>query len=428
MSARITRTRSALSRLVATIGLLVWALPLAVAARPTTPSATRVAPPVATRVAAPSHSMAYWSEQRKGANGGPTRLRPEWFRAAAAAGIEFVRLRPDDLAPAGHDFLMGSADDYRGLAPEDVALLRRVLDEADRHGLKVVLTMFSLPGCRYKQRNGDRDDDRMWRDEQYQQQALRFWRDLAAELKDHPAIVAYNPLNEPHPERSHEIYSSRDSAFAPWFARVQGTTSDVSRFNQRVVAAIREVDPATPILLDGWFYADPEGFAYNLPVDDPATLYALHNPAPWKFSAYRVNRERFAYPDRMPAGRGAATRPWTIDSLRALVRPVAEFAARHRIAPHRIVASEFFCDRRVGGAAEYMTDMMRIYDQAGWHWSFYEFRPEGGFTGYDYEVAANARFGERYWLEDSLGHDVEALKPRGVTPIWSAIRRELVRK
>lgn len=424
MSARITRTRSTLSWVLATIGLLVCVLPLAVAARPTTPPAPRVAP----RVGAPSHSMAYWSVPRKGANGGPTRLRPEWFRAAAAAGIEFVRLRPDDLAPAGRDFLMGSADDYQGLVPADVALLRTVLDEADRQGLRVVLTMFSLPGCRYKQRNGDRDDDRMWRDEQYQQQALRFWRDLAAALEDHPAIVAYNPLNEPHPERSHGIYSSRDSAFAPWFARVQGTTADVHRFNERVVAAIREVDPATPILLDGWFYADPEGFAYNLPVDDPGTLYALHNPAPWKFSTFRVNRERFAYPGRMPAGRGAATQPWTIDSLRALVRPVAEFAARHRIAPHRIVASEFFCDRRVGGAAEYMTDMMRIYHDAGWHWSFYEFRPEGGFTGYDYEVAANARFGERYWLEDSLGHDVEALKPRGVTPIWSAIRRELVRK
>ncbi len=28
--------------------------------------------------------------------------------------------------------------------------------------------------------------------------ASQFWRELARELKDHPAIVDYNILNEPH--------------------------------------------------------------------------------------------------------------------------------------------------------------------------------------------------------------------------------------
>src|SRR5262245_17358080 len=189
--------------------------------------------------------MAYWSEQRRGANGGPTRLRPEWFQAAAAAGIEFIRLHPDELSPSGRDFLIGDADHYRGLPEPDLAQLRAILDEADRHGLKGVLTMFSLPGCRWRQHAHDRDDDRLWRDEAFQRHAFRFWRGLAAQLKDHPAIVAYNPLNEPHPERGQGILSTVDTAFAGWIARIQGTTFDVHRFNRGMVAAIREVDPTT---------------------------------------------------------------------------------------------------------------------------------------------------------------------------------------
>jgi hypothetical protein len=390
------------------------------------PATGNAAAPTTENTTAPSaDKMAFWSEQRRGANGEPTRLRPEWFQAAAAAGLEFLRIHPDALTASGRDFLIADADHYRGISEQDLTLLREILDEAHANDLRVVLTMFSLPGCRWRQHNNGRDDDRLWKDEVFQRQALQFWRDLAAALKDHPAIVAYNPLNEPHPERADSIYSDRDSSFAGWFARIQGTTHDVNRFNRRVVAAIREVDASTPIMLDGWFYASPEAFAYNQPVDDPRTLYAFHNLGPWEFTTYRVNRDRFAYPARMPSRSRAGTTPWSLDTLRTKVRSVAEFARRHDIAPQRIIASEFWCDRRVAGAAAYLADEIRVFNEAGWHWAFYLYRPEGGFTGLDYEVAPNARFGEQYWRDADAGKDVEALKPRGNSPIWNLIRSEL---
>ena len=94
-----------------------------------------------------SDRMAYWSVQRSGANYGPVRLRPADLQAAANAGIDFLRLR-DSLRSTSRDFLIGDADRYQGISERDLQLLRAFLDGAHGRGLKIVLTMFSLPGFR----------------------------------------------------------------------------------------------------------------------------------------------------------------------------------------------------------------------------------------------------------------------------------------
>src|SRR5260221_75792 len=106
--------------------------------------------------------------------------------------------RVTSLPPADRDFLIGNADQYQAINEADFKHLRAILDESDKRGVKVVLTMFSLPGCRGKTDVSDPSDGRLWRQEKYQEQALAFWRDLARRLMNHPVIVAYNPLNEQH--------------------------------------------------------------------------------------------------------------------------------------------------------------------------------------------------------------------------------------
>jgi hypothetical protein len=372
--------------------------------------------------AAGTDKMNYWSVQRRGANYGPIRLRRDDLRAAAEKGIEFFRLR-DSLQSASKNFLIGSADRYQGIPAADIQQLRNILDEIDKAGLKVVFVMFSLPGSRAKNDVSDPRDGRIWRDEQFQQQAFAFWRDLARQLRNHPAIVAYNPLNEPHPEREFGFDNPDDPRFATWLASIRGTTPDLDRFNERMVAAIREVDPDTPIILDGWFYADPRGFRYNQPVADTRTLYALHNLGPWNYTTFRINKGRFAYPQRMPGGKDASER-WTIENLRAIVEPVRDFAKRNNIPPHRIIATEFWCDRRVEGAAAYLADELRVYNEFGWHWAFYGFRGEGAWTGLDYEIPPNAKVGLLYDAE-KRHIDLEPLKPRRPNPVWAVIQREL---
>ena len=58
----------------------------------------------------------YWDVQRRGANNfNGIATQEKWFEAAAATGIEWVRLAWGKR----RNFLMGSADNYAGLVQKD---------------------------------------------------------------------------------------------------------------------------------------------------------------------------------------------------------------------------------------------------------------------------------------------------------------------
>src|SRR5271156_6793656 len=111
------------------------------------------------------------------------------------------------------DFLIGDADSFTKISSQDLEILTAVLDQAHRNHIKIVITLLSLPGSRWKQNNQDVDDLRIWEQKEYRNQAILFWRDLAKRLKNHPAIVGYNILNEPHPERLDGISDYRQINF-----------------------------------------------------------------------------------------------------------------------------------------------------------------------------------------------------------------------
>jgi hypothetical protein len=162
--------------------------------------------------------IAWWNTPRKGANCQNARMDAAYWQAAGAAGIEFVRLVPDGWKGTGRDFLLGDADQFEAIPEADALVLRRVLDDAHAAGVHVVLTMFSLPGARWKQNNSDKDDARLWQEPGFQEQAATFWRTLAARFHDHPALAGYDPLNEPHPERAFGFDDPADPKYPEWHA------------------------------------------------------------------------------------------------------------------------------------------------------------------------------------------------------------------
>ncbi len=364
--------------------------------------------------------LSFWQQQRKGANGDVGDATEAWMQAAADFGIEFARLAPAKIMSAGRDPLLGNADNFQEIPESDFEQLRIVLDRAERHHVKIVLTMFSLPGARWRQQNDGKFDSRLWADESFQKQAIAFWKELAARLKDHPAVVGYNLLNEPHPERQHGFESGTEDGFEAWLQKTKGTPADLDGFYRRVVAAIREVDRSTPIVLDARFHAHPVGLRSLQPLDDERVLYSFHFYDPWEFTTFRVNKNRFAYPDRMPQDDQVVR--WTTQDIEQKMQPVVEWAARHRIPANRIVLGEFGCDRRVTGAKEYLTDVISAANKHNWHWAFYSFRVPD-WDGMDYELGTGT-LGGKYWQAREAGQSHESLIQRRDNPLWQVLARE----
>ncbi|MFJ4343749.1 glycoside hydrolase family 5 protein [Pseudomonas sp. NPDC089401] len=366
----------------------------------------------------------FWNTPRHGGNSF-NRLPPDqaYFEALRGYGATWVRLSYDKWQPAQRDFLLGDADHYRGLPKTDLQTLRSTLDRAHQAGLKVVITPLSLPGMRWSQNNQGQFDDRLWQDKHYWAQAADFWRDLALELKDHPAIAAYNLINEPAPEKRGGLAEHAPlQQMQQWYDDQQGTARDLPALYRQLVSAIREVDAHTPVMLDAGWYAAADALSYwPRPVADERVLYSVHMYEPYAAtSGPNMNRKQpLAYPGPVPfAGQSEHWDGQRVEQY--LSQPLAWMAAM-KLPRSRLVVGELGCMRRLPGCGQYLEDVLGVLDRNQLHWAFYSFR-EDSWDGMDYELGS-AKVPWRYWQAIEQGAaDPIARKP---TPEFEPISRRL---
>lgn len=348
----------------------------------------------------------FWDQPRKGANFFNRVESAERIQAAADAGFEVIRLVPDKWQGAQRDFLIGSADAFTRLVPEDLAKLKAALDWAAIAKIKVVVGMLSLPGNRWAQLNKPRASDfRLYRERKFQDQSVEFWRQLARALAGHPAVAGYNIVNEPHPAKKKDTKGF-----------------DLSGFYDRVIAAIRESDPITPVILDGDDYGSPEGIQRLRPAADPHVIYAFHYYGPWEYASGQ-NKGRWTYPGMIPEWDGAtASKYWDAAAIAEAMQPVVRWQQQHGIPASRIWAAEFGIVRTNPGASGWLEDVMTNLDRQGWHWALYAFR-EDVWPAMDLELGTKPGLGFDVWEVINRG-ETPQLK-RGPNPLWDIISRRL---
>ncbi len=337
--------------------------------------------------------MGFWEQkQRMGANSFNNKPpSQEYFDSFANYGGEWIRLSWTKWQSAsGKAFLIGDPSNYTGLVQEDVTVLQDVVSRARTSNVKLVFTPLTLPGSVWSQHNNDAIDDRLYGDKNYWEQSALFWRDLASIFKNDSTVIAYNIINEPTPERPSGYESGTQDENIQWYEQQIGTPRDLPAFYEYVVSSIRKADPETPIMIDGGFFGNPNGFDYfKGPIQDDKILYDFHMYQPWAAtSMWNIrNGSKLIYPGKMEYwGR---TENWDAKRVAETIRQPLKWAAKHGIPPSHVVMGEFGCHRYLTWCPVYMEDVLRAADKNNMHWAFYTFRSDS-WGGMDYELGQNA--------------------------------------
>ncbi len=328
--------------------------------------------------------MDFWQSKKKGANIFNKNIKQDDIKAAKSFGIDFIRIAPDKFVSVKKDFLIGNTNRYQKLIAEDLEKLLSVLDICYEEKMRVVLTMLSLPGSRWKQNNDDKDDLAIWIDDNLQKQAIRFWQDLARILQKHPAIVGINILNEPHPERLYD-----KSSIAIHRVQQEEVQKQLFNFYKQTIKAIRDIGCNLPIILDSSAYGDPQAFNTLLPHDDNGILYSFHMYEPYDYTNIKINNGKFSYPGLIN------NKVWNKETLRNYMLPVVDFCKKHNIPHNKILVGEFGANRHSKGVNQYFSDLIDIFQENEWHYAFYSFR-EDTWPEMDYELG-NSKLPINYW-------------------------------
>ena len=187
-----------------------------------------------------------------------------------------------------------------------------------------------------------------------------------------------------------------------WQLANAGTPRDLPAFYNRTIAAIRKVDPLTPVMVDGGWYANPRSLAaWPTRLADDRVLYAFHMYEPYQ--ATSVPNMKRAKPLRYPGvetGKGAARQVWNREAVAAHIGTAFDWAKAQGLPPTRVVAAEFGCMRLWADCATYLGDVMDAVEARGGHWAFYSFR-EDVWDGMDYELPPSVKPGQFYWLSEN---------------------------
>lgn len=355
-------------------------------------------------------SADFWASTQKGANIFNKNIRSEDIKAAKAYGITFIRLALDKWPSKHRDFLIGNADEYKGLIKEDLQKLIYILDMFHAAKMPVVITMLSLPGSRWQQHNNNKIDTRLWKEEKFQKQAALFWKYLAAALKDHPAIIGYNILNEPTVERAFCSVGEITDVKSP---QVQET---LYCFYAKIIESIRSVDPDTTIILDSSAFANAKTFANLKPRSDKNIVCSFHIYDPYEYTNLKQNGGKWSYPGKING------KNWDKKALRDYMGPVVEFQKKYDIPSSHIIAGEFGASRMSCGICQYFTDLIEIFKENNWHFAFYAFR-EDVWDGMDYELG-DKKLPWTYWKAQEEGKN--PAPPRNDSnPIFEVIKKAL---
>lgn len=243
---------------------------------------------------------------------------------------------------------------------EQLPLLRRI-------GLNVIVDMHCPPGARYREGGiagtagtlagnvaVNENNCRIFYEKEYLDLFVDIWRKFARHYQNEDIVVAYDMINEP-------------------------TQYNEVKYNyllcQYLAAkAIREIDPEKPIIIAANEWSSAKAFTYLRPLPLKNLIYQGHMYVPGEYTHQGVGKgnmekvlrgELKAYPGDFQG------RYYDRETLKIVLQPIRDFQLKYGA---RIYMGEFSAIRFAPGAARYIEDVISIFEDYGWDWSYHAFR------------------------------------------------------
>ena len=192
-------------------------------------------------------------------------------RARAQAGITVVRFGA-----------VGDAQDFRYLmdAEGEHGLVLRAHDQSAGGGNSVARPITEsrllLRSATYREESSRRNPINMtfgiWCSPEYGDRFAALWGTLARNLRHFENVVGYDLLNEPF---------TPDDVAQGYFDEMPSTyVGTLNELYRKAIAAIRDWDSETPIILESTYWASPRTLKFLQTYDDKSIIYSFHMYAP----------------------------------------------------------------------------------------------------------------------------------------------------
>ncbi len=218
-------------------------------------------------------------------------------------------------------------------------------------------------------------NDRVWSNRKAQDAWVAMWRFLAKRYRNNPIVVGYELMVEPNSaDVGSDVRSDRIGIDDPkrFYHKYGGSSYDWNQLYPRIVRAIREVDPDTPILISGNGYAGAEWLRYIKDTGDNRIVHVVHYYQPFLYTQQKANIPH-RYPGRIDLEGNGQFQQFDSEFIKKKLKPVAEAVQLGQIP---IAVTEFGAVRWAIGGELFLADIMTNLEKLGTNYFVYEWSPD----------------------------------------------------
>jgi len=217
-------------------------------------------------------------------------------------------------------------------------------------------------------------NDRIWSDPAAQDAWVEMWRYTAERYRDNPYVIGYDLMVEPNSNEVGEGYQNPFNIWNPeeFYRKYNGSTFDWNTLYPRIVKAIREVDPKTPILIGGLGYSSVEWLPYLKPLPDKRLVYCFHQYEPISYTHQDPNGSQISYSSRWDINEDGIEESFDRRWLEHMLQKAIDFSIEWDVS---IAVTEFGVMRWVPGASEFLEDEISIFERMGVNYAIWVWDP-----------------------------------------------------